>query len=292
MKTGWLEGKTVVVAGATGAIGQATCAEFLSAGATVFAVGRDPVKLVRLQADLEASPDRFHPLPVSFQDQGAWERVLVEVLRFSPGIDAYVHAAGQVTPGAFLELTEREIDSMIETNFRSAVAAAGALIPHMAERGTGHFIVVGSLGGIVPMPFETIYAATKFALRGFCLSLHEEVRPLGVTVSLVSPGPVRSPMLTREGSDLRAALTFVDAPLEPATIAGEIVGLLRSRTREIVRPPLQRFAGLLVSLLPGLFGTLFPLLTAIGRRKLSRYRRLLAQTQECDNDHSPSAQAA
>ena len=292
MNTEGLRGKTVVVAGATGAIGKATCAAFLSAGATVFALGRDPVKLARLKGDLDASPDRFHLLPVRFQEEGAWDRVLTGVLRFSPGIDAFVHAAGQVVPGAFLELTGKEIDSMIAINFRSVVAAAGALIPHMAERRTGHFIVVGSLGGIVPMPFETIYAATKFALRGFCLSLHEEVRSQGVTVSLLSAGPVRSQMLAQEGSDLRAALTFVDAPVEPSAIARDIVALLGGRAREIVRPSLQRFEGLFVSLLPGLFGALYPLLTAIGRRKLSRYRRSLAKTEDYDHDCRSSAQAA
>jgi short-subunit dehydrogenase len=292
VKTDWLNGRTVMVAGATGAIGRATCASLLRSGATVIALGRDPAKLAMVRDELKCAPERFQVLPLNGSDPRSWERVLRSALRFNPSVDAFIHAAGKVVPGAFLELTHSEIDSIIDANFRSVVASAGVIIPHMLERRRGHFIVVGSLGGIVPMPFETMYSATKFALRGFCLSLHEEVRSMGVTISLVSPGSVRSPMLDREGADLRAALTFVDSPAEPAGIAEEIVLLLKSRRREIVRPSRRRLQAMLVGFFPGIFGTLYPLLAAFGRRRLLAYRRTQTGTQDHNHDHRQSIQAA
>ncbi len=292
MKTEWLKGRTVVVAGATGAIGQATCASLLDGGATVIAVGRDLEKLSRLKAALVPHANRLHLLPVKRFDHDSCELVLGFASRLNSGIDAFIHAAGRTVPGGFLELTAGQIDSIINTNFRSVIAAASVVIPRMIERHTGHFIVVGSLGGIVPMPFETMYSATKFALRGFCLSLHEEVRHQGVTVSLLSPGPVRSPMLDLESSDPRAALTFVDTPVEPARIAESIVGLLKVRKREIVRPALQRYKGLIVNIFPSVFGSIYPLLSAIGRRRLKRYRKTTNKAQDHSHDDGRNIQAA
>jgi short-subunit dehydrogenase len=284
-----IKGKTVVLAGATGAIGRATCGALLSQGATVVAVGRDPVRLAQLQEDLQAPSGQLLVLPADLSRENPWPAVLEKTLAARRAVDIFIHAAGRIAPGAFLELTDSEIDSLVQVNFRSVVSAARVFLPHMAERRAGQFIVVGSLGGIVPMPFETMYASTKFALRGFCLSLREEMRSQGVTLSLISPGPVRSPLLDMEGSDPRAALTFVDAPVEPSTIARQILRLLVRRRGEVVHPALQRVEALLITTVPGLFGALYPFLTAIGRRRLRTYQRSDA---EDPHEHAASIQAA
>jgi len=284
VKSDWLNTMTVMVVGATGAIGRATCDAFLSHGATVVALGRDPGKLSALKKALNAQPDRLHLIHLTGSDQDSWARVLLDTLKISSGIDAFVHTAGQLFPGAFIELTSREIDSIIETNFRSVVTAARIVIPHMVKRRRGHFIVIGSLGGIVPMPFQTMYSATKFALRGFCLALHEEVKPYGVTVSLLSTGPVRSPMLDLESADKRAALAFVNTPKEPGEIATKVVRLLKSPEREIILLSTQRFLGILIGASPLAFAVLYPLLTSIGRRGMRRYRHTLCSTGDHNND--------
>jgi 3-oxoacyl-[acyl-carrier protein] reductase len=275
-----LDGKIMAVAGATGAIGRAACSALLDHGATVIALGRDARKLARLREDLQSSRDRLHILLLDGIDEHSWRTLLDYSDKRHGGIDGFIHTAGLVIPGAFLELTLGEITSIVRTNFESVVSAAYVLIPDMMIRRRGHFIAVGSLGGIVPMPYETMYSASKFALRGFCLSLHEEVRGSGVTVTLVSPGPVRSPMLHREGSDPRAALTFVDRPMEPETVAAAIIRLLQCRKREVVCPPLQRPPAMLVGLFPGIFGALFPALRKVGQYKLARYRRTLSHSQD------------
>jgi short-subunit dehydrogenase len=284
VKSDWLNTMTVMVVGATGAIGRATCDAFLSHGATVVGLGRDSRKLYVLKKSLNAQPDRLHLLHFTGSDQDSWARVLLDTLKISSGIDVFIHTAGQLFPGAFMELTPREIDSIIETNFQSVVTAARIVIPHMVKRRRGHFIVIGSLGGIVPMPFQTMYSATQFALRGFCLALHEEVRHHGVTVSLLSAGPVRSPMLDLEAADERAALAFVNTPKEPGEIAMKVVRLLKSRKREVIFLPTQRLLGILIGASPLAFRVLFPLLTTIGRRGLRRYRHTLLSTGDHYND--------
>ncbi len=292
MKAGGLTGRTVVVAGATGAIGCATCASLLREGATVVAAGQNGEKLRRLEERLRPLSGRLHAVRIGGLGRNSWDRVLAETANRAGPADVFIHALGMVVPGAFLELSESDIESILRANFMSVVSSAAAVLPSMAQRRSGHFVVVGSLGGLIPMPFETMYSATKFALRGFCLSLHEELRPRGVTVSLVAPGPVRTPMLHLEGSDPRAALTFFDAPVEPETIADDIVGILHTRKREIVRPSLQRYGALAAGFFPGVFGALYPLLHAIGRRKLLRYRESTATPEDETRDHRTTFQTA
>lgn len=292
MRHDQMKGTTVVVAGATGAIGRACCASLLSHGATVVGLGRSHAKLESLMRQQKDAADRFHLLPLRTWEPASWQLVVDYSSRFTSGIDVFIHAAGQLVPGAFLELRSGQIDAIIETNFRGVVTAASVILPHMVGRGRGHFLVVGSLGGIIPMPYQSVYSATKFALRGFCLSLHEELRHQGVTVSLLSPGPVRTPMLDLEGTDPRAALTFADAPVEPHTVASDMIRLLESRTREISRPRWQRFGGAFLSGLPTLFGALYPVLAAIGRHRLITYRPASRESEPDGYGHSQSIQAA
>lgn len=274
--------KTALVSGATGAIGRATCAALLQQGATVIGLGRDPVKLKTLQGDLALFARRFAEVRLAGLSEAHWgDAIRKAVARHSP-IDVYVHAMGTLIPGALQEQSERDVRDIIEANLLSVVWAVRAIAPHMIARGSGHIIAVASLGGLVPMPYQSLYSATKFAVRGLCLSLHEELRAHGVRVSLVSPGAVRSPMLDAEGRDPRAALAFVGRPASPTDVAAAIVGLIRRPRRELVTPALHRFVGAIVTAFPELFGFLFPHLQRLGDRRLQAHVPCCLHGQEAD----------
>ena len=260
--------KTVLVSGATGAIGRATCAALLQEGATVIGLARDLARLELLQRDLRLFGRGFVAVQLAGPSEALWDDAIREALACHSPIDVCVHAMGTLIPGALLELREREVREIVEANLLSAVSAVRAIAPHMIARGGGHIIVVASLGGLVPMPYQSLYSATKFAVRGLCLSLYEELRPRGVRVSLVSPGPVRSSMLDAEGRDPRAALAFVGRPASPTNVAAAILGLIRRPRRELVTPSLHRFVGGIVTAFPGMFGFLFPHLQRLGDRRL------------------------
>lgn len=266
-----LHGQTAMVAGATGAIGRAVCGELLSDGARVIGLGRDEVRLERLAGELSRFEDRFATIRVAGLSEFCWDAALTAATAITGPIGVFVHAIGTLTPGAVLELDESRIAEIVETNFLSVIASARAVARHMLARGHGQLVVVGSLGGLIPMPYQAIYSASKFGVRGFCLALHEELRPRGVVVALIEPGPVHSPMLEAERVDRRAALVFATRAIEPGRVARRVVRLIRRPGREALLPggPLRRLATGILGGCPGLFGLLFPLLRATGRHRLA-----------------------
>ena len=267
---GFLREKTAMVAGATGAIGHATCLELLEQGASVIGLGKDQARLDDLMQELSRFEHRFTPIRLAGLSEGCWNDAAQRVVAAHGPIDLFVHAIGVLNPGAVLELDESQIETIIRTNLLSVIWSARAIARHMAARGRGQIVVVGSLGGLIPMPYQAIYCATKFAVRGFCLALHEELHSRGVFVSLISPGPVRSPMLAVEAVDPRAAMVLAPRPAEPCDVAAHVVRVIRRPRRELVMPAssLQRVAAGIVNAYPELFGILFPHLQRLGQRRL------------------------
>jgi short-subunit dehydrogenase len=165
----------------------------------------------------------------------------------------------------------------VETNFLGVLYGTLRILPLMKARRKGHLIVVGSLGGIVPMPFESLYCATKFAVRGFFLSLREELRRSGIDVSLISPGPVDTMMLRTEARSDESTMAFVESPLTAERVAGSIVQVIRNKQAETLLPARTKIPALLMGAFPALFTALYPLLNLIGAFRLKIYRDRGAQ---------------
>jgi NAD(P)-dependent dehydrogenase (short-subunit alcohol dehydrogenase family) len=110
------------------------------------------------------------------------------VLKQHGRIDALVTAAGWGVAGAAEDTSITEAKAQFETNFWGCVRVVNAVLPQMRERGAGRIVLLSSIGGVIGIPFQAYYSATKFALEGFAESLAYEVAPFGVTVTLVQPG--------------------------------------------------------------------------------------------------------
>jgi short-subunit dehydrogenase len=106
-------------------------------------------------------------------------------------VDALIANAALPATGVLTELSQEEIDRMLEVNLRAPVALARALAPAMSARRRGHMVFICSLAGKAASPASAMYSATKFGLRGFALGLREDLRLHGVGVSLVLPGFIR-----------------------------------------------------------------------------------------------------
>jgi hypothetical protein len=139
-------------------------------------------------------------------------------------------------------------------------------------------IILGSLGGIVPMPYGALYAATKFALRGLVLSAAPELKKEGIDICLVSPGPVYTRMLVREAEDERCTLTFVERPMHAEQVAQTIARLLLHPRLETVLPAHAEFPSRLLGAFPTLLRFCFPLLRFLGTRHLRAFQSTGLQT--------------
>jgi short-subunit dehydrogenase len=109
-------------------------------------------------------------------------------------IDVLVHAAGYALAGSIEDTTVEEAQQQFDTNFWGVVRVNKAVLPKMRESRRGTIINIGSVAGLIPMPFQAYYSASKFALEAFCDVLHYEVQPFGVRVHLIQPGDLKTPL--------------------------------------------------------------------------------------------------
>ncbi len=272
MKTQRFENKAIVIAGGAGGIGTAASLLLASYGATAIVIGRKNSHMAVLRERLKLIQPKSICLEADLRSYDAWSSALRYVNDEFHRIDVLVNCVGTITPGSLDELTIDQITSAVETNLLSAVYGMRAALPIMKSQRRGHIITLGSLGGIVPMPFESLYCATKFAVRGFCLSMSQELNNTGIDVSLISPGPVRTKMLDLEASDDRWSMSFVQHPLDPEQVAEAIVQLIEKPQRELILPRTTGKLSLLVNLFPDLFRLVYPVLDFVGKIKLKKYR--------------------
>lgn len=267
--------KVIIVAGGTGGIGSATCRLLASGGATIIVANRKNTRLGTLVQELKALNPKSLCVETDLCSLSAWNEVIGTVVNEFQRIDVLVNCAGVLVPGPFERLSEHGIRSTIDANLVCAINGARAVIPAMQKQGFGHIINVGSLGGITPMPYESLYSSTKFAIRGLSLSLDEELHSCGIRVSVISCGPVNTKMLERESRDDHSTIAFVNKPLMPMDVAKEILRTIYHPKREVTLPRTWGTLALLLSPFANFYGAYFPLLSRLGRIRQESFRKRL-----------------
>src|SRR5690349_14834028 len=176
-----LDGRRVLLTGASGGIGNAIARALHSAGATVVLNGRRADALDELAASLG---DRVETLVA---DLGSRDE-LSSLLERAGDVDVLVANAALPASGWLDSFDPDEIDRALEVNLRAPIQLARALAPRMVERGSGHLVFISSMSGKVPSMGSTVYSATKFGMRGFAAGLRDELHGKGVGVTTVFPG--------------------------------------------------------------------------------------------------------
>jgi NAD(P)-dependent dehydrogenase (short-subunit alcohol dehydrogenase family) len=173
------EGKVVLVTGASSGFGEAVAAELQSRGHRVFGTSRRPM----------ASPAAgYSTVTLDVDDDASVAAGVAEVLRQAGRIDVLVNNAGFGLAGALEETTVAEARRQFETNFFGVHRACRAVLPQMRARRSGRIVNMSSLGGLVSVPFQAMYCASKFAVEAYTEALRMEVWPFGIQVAMVEPG--------------------------------------------------------------------------------------------------------
>ncbi len=179
-----LEGKTVLLTGATGGLGNAIARALADRGATLVLSGRKAEALAELADSL---PGDHRIAPADLGLEGAAERLAAD----AGDVDGLVANAGLPGTGRLESFDPEEVTRALRVNLEAPIMLSRALAPGMRERGDGHLVFISSLAGKAPSPRTSVYCATKFGLRGFALSLRADLDGSGVGVSLVLPGFIR-----------------------------------------------------------------------------------------------------
>lgn len=140
-----------------------------------------------VRREVEPLP-QVHYLKVDVRDRQAVADAVAQVVAQEGRIDVLVNNAGMGIGGPVEFATEEEIREQMDANFMGLVHFVTAVLPYMRAQGQGKIIALSSIGGLMGLPFQGFYSASKFAIEGYCEALRLETRAMGVTVTVIRPG--------------------------------------------------------------------------------------------------------
>jgi len=236
-----LSGKAALVTGASSGIGRATAIALSRRGVRVHATGRNQQALEALAEACGAAV-----LAADLSDPQNIDRLA----DWAGPVDVLVNNAGFGWAGPFTKMDTGTVQELIDVDLAAPIRLSALLVPGMVDRGLGHVVNVASIAGHVGVRFEAVYSATKAGLIGFSESLRYELVGSGVTVSVVSPGAVRTPFFEREGRRYDRAFP---RPMGPERVARAIVRAIEGDRAQVFVPRWMGFPAWLHGAWPGLY---------------------------------------
>jgi NADP-dependent 3-hydroxy acid dehydrogenase YdfG len=266
--------RVMVVTGAASGIGRHLVGLLAEAGHRLVAADLDRVRL-REQARAAAWPESrvlLHAFDV--RDATAWPAAIDLAFQTWRRLDVLLNVAGVLRPSNALTAPESDVDLHLDVNAKGVIHGTRAAAARMVAQGHGHIVNMASLAALAPVPGLSLYVASKFAVRGFSLSVAHELRPLGVDVSVVCPDAVRTPMLEPLVTSPEAALAFSGSRVLTVEEVGRVIvgRVLRKRPLEVILPRSRGLIAKAASLWPGLGLRLAPLLLRRGQARQSALR--------------------
>ena len=244
-----IQGKKILITGATSGIGLLTAQMLIDRGALPIITGRSEGKLTDAYNLLKGEHGSYL---MDVTNDAQVNEVIPRILTDYDGIDVLINNAGYAR---FETLADAEIESfsdMMETNYMGTVRCTKAVLPSMIQQGSGQIINIASLAGKLGTPKSTAYSATKHAVLGFTNALRLELAGKGITVSAVNPGPVETPFFDTADPEGHYVNNVRWMMMKPERVVRAIIKVIERRKREANLPFMAAGGMLLYQLFPGL----------------------------------------
>jgi short-subunit dehydrogenase len=228
-----LDGRTVVITGASSGIGAQAARQIAERGATVCLLARRAEQLDEVRESITSAGGSAHVYPVDLTDAAAADAVIKQLLDEHPRIDVLVNNAARSIRRPITESFDRvhDFERTIDINYLAAVRLTLGLLPRFLEQGDGHVVVSTSMSTQIPIPLFSAYLASKSALESFARSLSAELggsaRGGGISTTIVHFPMVRTEMST--ATDIYAAMPM----MSPRKAAGWLVKAAESRPARV-----------------------------------------------------------
>lgn len=224
-----MKGKIAAITGAASGIGLECARTLLAEGAQVVLVDRAQDKLEQLCAEL--GPNAL-PLVVDLLKPSDVSGMLPRILAIAGGLDIFHANAGAYIGGPVAEGDPDAWDRMLNLNINAAFRSVHAVLPYMIEKKTGDILFTSSIAGVVPVVWEPIYTASKFAVQAFVHSTRRQVAQHGVRVGAVLPGPVVTALLDDWPKEKMDEALANGSLMQPKEVADAVLFML-TRPRNV-----------------------------------------------------------
>jgi dehydrogenase/reductase SDR family protein 7B len=235
-------GKSVLLTGASGGLGSALAMELAGCKvATMVISGRNQDTLQAIAEEcqkLSQSTTKIHVVPCDLSDRASVQALGNKALELCDTIDVLINNGGVSSRSDFLD-TKLEVDERVmQINFFAGAALAKLLVPNMIANKSGKIIWVSSVQGLIGVPSRTSYAASKFAIQGYCEGLRAELATSGVSVHVVSPGYIRTNLsmsaITGDGTAHGKMDETTAAGAEPKEVAVQLLNKVAQGASDFV----------------------------------------------------------
>ena len=249
-----LKDKVVLITGASSGFGSDAARLFAKEGCKVVLAARRLERLQELTEKIQQDGGEAIAVPVDVAERDEIEVMVQSALDVYGQIDILFNNAGFGRLDWLENLDpDRDIETQIEVNLLGVIQVTRAVLPHMLKRRSGHIINMSSVAGLIAAPLYTIYAATKYGVRGFTDALRREVAPFGIKVSGIYPGPAATEFGQHTGSNpvKKSFNRFDGLSMTSEYVARRVVALAKHPRRAVIIPWWYRPAVGINAVLPG-----------------------------------------
>jgi len=248
--------RVAVITGGAGAIGSAMAAAFAARGARIVLADVNPASLTVAADGLRAGGAEVHTVAVDVGERDQVEALAAETVARFGAVHIVCNNAGIALFGDVADATHADWEYTMRVNFWGVVHGVEAFVPRLIAQGAGgHVVNTASMAGLVGMQWLGLYCASKFAVVGLSESLHRELKPRGIGVSVLCPMIVRSNInensISRRPDALRNPGPTPEAPpqdvdgmvgsiIEPADVAARVVRAIERADLYVLTHPEQR----------------------------------------------------
>lgn len=188
---------TVLITGASQGIGKATTLLFASKGYNLVLAARQPDRLEAVAEQVRAIGCQVLAVPTDVRDPEQVSTLTHKALDRSGAIDILINNAGIYSLGQVEKFSLSDWHQILDTNLWGYIHTIHALLPHFLARSQGMIVNVGSIGGKIPIAYQTPYTTSKYAVTGLTEALHAELHPKGIRVCGVHPNFIKTSLMER-----------------------------------------------------------------------------------------------
>ncbi len=230
-----IEGKVVVITGASSGLGEATARRLAGEGATVVLGARRADRIQALADELSGSGGRALSVATDVTSFDQVKRLVDTAVGSCGRVDVMLNNAGLMPLAPLERLKLDEWNQMIDVNLKGVLYGIAAALPYMKAQKSGHIINVSSVYGHKVDPGAAVYCATKFAVRALSEGLRQEVKPYNIRTTVISPGAVATELLEHvsEPDIAKNLRKFVDKIAVPANSFARMVAFAIGQPEEV-----------------------------------------------------------